>query len=178
MEWLIIVPIFLAALLPIFWLMPNRRQRHETKRRLYAMQLGFRVSLQKVPLVDPEPQDLVDGAGRLRDAGKLMARYALSIRRPDHDKAATWHISRAYDVRQAQYAQPKLPREFHWRLRPADGVDAVLLARITAALEALAAGLEGIVALEQKGHEVAVFWDEAGDQAGIDRIQAALQPFL
>lgn len=174
MEWLVIVLIFGAALLPIAWAIPSKRQRYESRQRLYAMKFGFQVSIKSVPMVNPKSEDLIDGAGRRRDATRTLAQYALIVQQKTNTEPNNWHISRSFDVRKPQNAEPELPEGFHWRVR-LEPDDEVQLRQIRAALDILP---KGVVALERSRHQLAAFWNEAGDEAGIDQLHKALQLLL
>ncbi|MDE0419829.1 MAG: hypothetical protein OXK76_02940 [Gammaproteobacteria bacterium] len=81
LVWLVIGIVLVAAIGPVFWLLPSKRDRAQGEMRAAARQAGLVVELATVPKVDARPEERVSAGGKARDAKEDCAAYRLALPR-------------------------------------------------------------------------------------------------
>ena len=93
MVWIIIGVLVLAAIGPIFYLMPSKRERQLANVRMIARRLGLGVDLTHIPDVAAPPEARVSAGGVERHPTIECASYKrLHVTRLEH--APTWQLLR------------------------------------------------------------------------------------
>ena len=88
MAWIIIGIVLAAAIGPVFWLLPSKRDRAQGELRAAARQAGLVVELATLPKIDARPEERVSAGGKARDAKEHCAAYRLALpRRLEHAPA-------------------------------------------------------------------------------------------
>lgn len=173
MEWFIIIGILFLCAAPIFWVLPSAQQRQQAQLRQQAMQLGFQITLVRLPAPNPAPQERVDGAGRPLHPTIGCSRYALPwLRRPPD--GSLWRAIRAFGKADPLMTDRRLPAGWLWyaaghRQPPALNDDEAKA--IAHCLDALP---QDTPALEKTDRELAVFWQENGDADTLAALLATL----
>ena len=95
MAWIIIGIVLAAAVGPIFWLLPSRRDRVRGQLRAAARHAGLVVEIADLPKVDARPEERVSAGGRPRDPTIDCIAYRLAFPRPMPD-APAWLLLRSH----------------------------------------------------------------------------------
>lgn len=94
MVWIIIGIVLVAAVGPIFWLLPSKRDRVQSQLRSAARHAGLVVEIADLPKVDARAEDRVSAGGKPRDATIDCVAYRLALpRRIPH--APAWLLLRS-----------------------------------------------------------------------------------
>ena len=85
MSWIIIGIVLVAAIGPIFWLLPSKRDRLQGEMREAARRAGLTVEIAALPKVDARAEERVSSGGKARDATIDCVAYRLALprRMPD-----------------------------------------------------------------------------------------------
>ncbi|MDE0660557.1 MAG: hypothetical protein OXI79_13015 [Gammaproteobacteria bacterium] len=94
LVWIIIGIVLAAAVGPIFWLMPSKRDRAQGELRSAARQAGLVVEIAALPKVDARADERVSAGGKPRDATIDCVSYRLALPRP-LPNAPTWLLLRS-----------------------------------------------------------------------------------
>ena len=81
MVWIVIALILIAAVGPVFYLMPSKASRRQAALRTAARQAGLVVEVASVPKPDAAAAELVSSGGEPRDAKIDCAAYRLPLAR-------------------------------------------------------------------------------------------------
>ncbi len=81
MVWIIIGVVLVAAVGPIFWLLPSKRDRLQSDMRAAARQAGLAVEVAALPKVDARAEERVSAGGKARDATIDCVAYRLALPR-------------------------------------------------------------------------------------------------
>ena len=81
MVWIVIAVVLIAAVGPIFWLLPSKANRRLAELRTAARQTGLVVEIATVPKLDATPEERVSAGGVARDATVDCAVYRLPLTR-------------------------------------------------------------------------------------------------
>ena len=81
MVWIIIGIVLVAAIGPIFWLLPSKRDRVQGQLRSAARHAGLVVEIAALPKVDSRPEERVSAGGKPRDATIECVAYRLALPR-------------------------------------------------------------------------------------------------
>ena len=122
MAWVIIAIVVAAAIGPLFWLLPSKRDRVQGELRAAARRAGLAVEIAALPKLDARPEERVSAGGRPRDATESCAAYRLTLpRRLEH--APSWLLVKS--ARENRYLEgwttPSPPRQLpapqasYWR---------------------------------------------------------------
>ena len=76
---MIIGIVLAAAIGPIFWLLPTKRDRVQGQLRAAARQAGLVVEIAALPKVDSRPEERVSAGGKRRDATIDCVAYRLAL---------------------------------------------------------------------------------------------------
>lgn len=94
MVWIIIGIVLIAAVGPIFWLLPSKRDRVQGQLRSAARHAGLVVEIAELPKVDARAEDRVSAGGKLKGAIIDCVAYRLALsRRMPH--APAWLLLRS-----------------------------------------------------------------------------------
>lgn len=91
MVWIVVAIVFLAAVGPLLWLLPSRRQRQQAEWRAAARQQGLVVELAAVENPDAPPQERVSSAGEPLVAERRCMAYRLPLL-PPTPGAPRWRL--------------------------------------------------------------------------------------
>ena len=80
LVWIIIGIVLVAAVGPIFWLLPSKRDRVQGQLRSAARQAGLVVEIANLPKVDARAEERVSAGGKPRDATIDCVAYRLALR--------------------------------------------------------------------------------------------------
>ncbi|MDE0191275.1 MAG: hypothetical protein OXQ90_07945 [Gammaproteobacteria bacterium] len=94
MVWIIIGIVLVAAIGPVFWLLPSKRDRVQGQLRSAARQAGLVVEIAALPKVDSRPEERVSAGGKPRDATIDCVAYRLALPR-SMPNAPTWLLLRS-----------------------------------------------------------------------------------
>ncbi|MDE0038094.1 MAG: hypothetical protein OXU77_11145 [Gammaproteobacteria bacterium] len=94
MVWIIIGIVLVAAIGPVFWLLPSKRDRAQGQLRSAARQAGLVVEIAALPKVDSRPEERVSAGGKPRDATIDCVAYRLALPRPVPN-APSWLLLRS-----------------------------------------------------------------------------------
>ena len=94
LVWIIIGIVLCAAIGPIFWLLPSKRDRVQGQLRSAARQAGLVVEIAALPKVDSRPEERVSAGGKPRDATIDCVAYRLALPRP-MPNAPAWLLLRS-----------------------------------------------------------------------------------
>ena len=89
MVWIIVGIVLVAAIGPVFWLLPSKRDRVQSQLRSVARQAGLVVEVAALPKVDSRPEERVSAGGKPRDATIDCVAYRLALPR-SMPNAPTW----------------------------------------------------------------------------------------
>ena len=89
MVWIVIAAILIAAIGPLFWLLPSRRERQQAAWRNAARAEGLIVELASVDKPDASAAERVTAGGEPRAARRQCAAYRLPLL-PPIDDAPRW----------------------------------------------------------------------------------------
>ena len=81
MVWIVIALVLIAAVGPVFYLMPTKASRRQAALRTAARQAGLVVEIASVPKPDAQAAELVSSGGEPRDAKIDCAAYRLPLAR-------------------------------------------------------------------------------------------------
>lgn len=81
MAWIIIGIVLVAAIGPIFWLLPSKRDRIQGQLRAAARHAGLVVEIAGLPKVDARAEERVSAGGKPRDATIDCVAYRLALPR-------------------------------------------------------------------------------------------------
>ena len=81
MVWIVIALVLIAAVGPVFYLMPTKARRRQAALRTAARQAGLVVEIASVPKPDAQAAELVSSGGEPRDAKIDCAAYRLPLAR-------------------------------------------------------------------------------------------------
>ena len=82
MVWLVIALVLIAAVGPIFWLLPSKRSRRLAELRTAARRAGLIVEVARIAKLDAAAEERVSAGGRARDAKVDCAAYRMPMARP------------------------------------------------------------------------------------------------
>ena len=82
MAWLIAAFVLIAAVGPVFWLLPSKRDRQLGALRTAARRAGLAVEVTTLPKMDAAAEERVSAGGRLRDVKVDCACYRLPLTKP------------------------------------------------------------------------------------------------
>ncbi|MCY3620544.1 MAG: hypothetical protein OXH68_02390, partial [Gammaproteobacteria bacterium] len=82
LVWIIIGIVLVAAVGPVFWLMPSKRDRMQGELRSAARGAGLVVEIANLPKVDARAEERVSAGGKPRDATIDCVAYRLALARP------------------------------------------------------------------------------------------------
>ena len=82
MVWIVIALVLIAAVGPVFYLLPTKASRRQAALRTAARQAGLVVEIASVPKPDAQAAELVSSGGEPRDAKIDCAAYRLPLRAP------------------------------------------------------------------------------------------------
>ena len=94
LVWIIVGIVLVAAIGPIFWLLPSKRDRVQGQLRSAARQAGLVVEIAALPKVDSRPEERVSAGGKPRDAMIDCVAYRLALPRP-MPNAPAWLLLRS-----------------------------------------------------------------------------------
>lgn len=122
MVWFVIAAVIAAAVGPLLWLLPSRRQRQLGKWRNAARGQGLVVELTSVELTDAPPEERVTTGGVARSGQRQCVAYRLPLL-PPRDDAPRWRLlksaSGSLELPGWQLAtaprQPSPPAADYWR---------------------------------------------------------------
>lgn len=89
MVWIVIAAILIAAIGPLFWLLPSRRERQQAAWRAAARAEGLIVELASVTKLDATAAERVTAGGERRAARRQCAAYRLPLL-PPIEAAPRW----------------------------------------------------------------------------------------
>ena len=81
MVWIVIALVLIAAVGPVFYLLPSKASRRQAALRTAARQAGLVVEIASVPKPDAQAAELVSSGGEPRDAKIDCAAYRLPLPR-------------------------------------------------------------------------------------------------
>ena len=81
MVWIVIALVLIAAIGPVFYLMPSKASRRQAALRTAARRAGLVVEVASVPKPDAEAAELVSSGGEPRDAKIDCVAYRLPLAR-------------------------------------------------------------------------------------------------
>ena len=81
MVWIVIALVLIAAVGPVFYLMPSKASRRQAALRTAARQAGLVVEVASVPKLDADAAERVSSGGAPRDARIDCAAYRLPLAR-------------------------------------------------------------------------------------------------
>ena len=81
MVWIVIALVLIAAVGPVFYLLPSKASRRQAALRTKARQAGLVVEVASVPKTDAEAAERVSSGGEPRDAMIDCAAYRLPLAR-------------------------------------------------------------------------------------------------
>ena len=94
MVWIVIGIVLIAAIGPVFWLLPSKRDRVQGQLRAAARQAGLVVEMANLPKVDARAEERVSAGGKPREATIDCVAYRLAIPRP-MPNAPAWLLLRS-----------------------------------------------------------------------------------
>ena len=94
LVWIVICIVLVAAIGPIFWLLPSKRDRMQGQLRSAARHAGLVVEIAALPKVDSRPEERVSAGGKPRDATIDCVAYRLALPRP-MPNAPVWLLLRS-----------------------------------------------------------------------------------
>ena len=81
LAWIIIGIVLVAAVGPIFWLLPSKRDRMQGQLRAAARHAGLSVEIADLPKVDARAEERVSAGGKPREAMIDCVAYRLALPR-------------------------------------------------------------------------------------------------
>lgn len=94
LAWIIIGIVLVAAIGPVFWLLPSKRDRQQGELRAAARRAGLVVEIADLPKVDALPEERVSAGGKPREAKIDCVAYRLALPRRLPD-APAWLLLRS-----------------------------------------------------------------------------------
>ena len=94
LAWFIIGIVLVAAVGPIFWLLPSKRDRIQGRLRAAARHAGLTVEIAELPKVEARAEERVSAGGKPRDATIRCVAYRLALPRRLPD-APGWLLLRS-----------------------------------------------------------------------------------
>jgi len=94
LVWIIIGIVLIAAIGPVFWLLPSKRDRVQGQMRSAARQAGLVVEIANLPKVDARAEERVSPGGKPRVATIECIAYRLALSRP-MPSAPAWLLLRS-----------------------------------------------------------------------------------
>ncbi len=79
MFWIVVGVIVIAAIGPLFWLLPSKRDRLLGELRTEARHLGLVVEVTRLPKIDASAEERVSSGGVAREATIECAAYRLAL---------------------------------------------------------------------------------------------------
>ncbi len=122
MGWIIVAVVLAAAVGPLLWLLPSKRDRRLSELRTAARSAGLIVEVASVPKLDARAEERVTAGGAERLPSVSCAAYALALPAPLPD-APLWRLLKS--ERENRYLsgwttlsppkQTPTPAEGYWR---------------------------------------------------------------
>lgn len=94
LVWIIIGIVLVAAVGPVFWLLPSKRDRVQGQLRSSARRAGLVVEIAALPKVDARAEERVSAGGKARDPTVDCVAYRLALTRP-MPNAPAWLLLRS-----------------------------------------------------------------------------------
>ena len=91
MVWIVVAVVVVAALGPLFWLLPSRRERRISAFRVAARRVGLAVEIASIEKLDASAEERVSAAGVPRQARLSCVAYRLPLPQPLFD-APRWQL--------------------------------------------------------------------------------------
>ena len=79
MVWIVVGIVVIAAIGPLFWLLPSKRDRLLGELRTLARNAGLVVEVTRVPKIDASAEERVSSGGAAREATIECAAYRLAL---------------------------------------------------------------------------------------------------
>ena len=79
LVWIVVGVIVIAAIGPLFWLLPSKRDRLLSELRTEARHSGLVVEVTRVPKIDASAEERVSSGGAAREATIECAAYRLAL---------------------------------------------------------------------------------------------------
>lgn len=169
MTWLLVGVLVLAALGPIFWVLPSRRERRQMRLRDAAMAAGLDVRLRTLPNPGAPATERVSAGGRL----KMPTMQYMTYRRPLHLPATVRRDAPKWRWLRVDDAPSCGPVPAGWQGDGASGdADAAYWQRVGEIVRDLG---EDVVAVEANGDDVAFAWREQGEVDAVEALTARLE---
>ncbi len=169
MTWLLIGLLVLAAIGPIFWVLPSPGERRQMRLRNRAMAAGVQVRLRTYPDPGAPATERVTAGGRVRKPRRQVMTYRMPVILPPRARrmAPVWCWLRHRDAE----AAGEVPAG--WTADPpsAQG-DATYWQQVRELVASLPAT---VVAVEAGPEDVALAWLEHGEEDAADAIVATLE---
>ena len=175
LSWLVILLVLVAAFGPVFWLMPNKRDKRVTALRADARREGIVVDIKPLVRLRMAPQDRVSAAGKVRDAARMLPRYAYPLDKP-LQRTSGWRVLRATQTQApGGYERPSIDVEAGWAFDP--DLEFPPQQGWPESWELLQPRpqevIDSIQAVELEGRSIAIYWSESTGE--VATIAAALR---
>jgi len=157
---------------PAFMLLPSKRQKEQMSLRSQARAAGLQVELTRIDDPDPEPGKYTSLTGKPLDP--ILACIAYRIPRK---KLSDWRKQRVvhWKVARKRGAANTPPAAWEWIETGLETVAPHLRGVIQEGLPRLPAD---VVAIEEKNHQVSIFWHERGGEKGLAEMARFLKSVI
>lgn len=169
MTWLLVGLLVLAAIGPIFWVLPSRNERRRMRLRNAAMAAGLEVRLRTFPDPTAEATERVSAGGRIKSPKRQLMTYRRPLRLPASARADApkWRWLRL----DSDSGSSRAPAG--WEIDEASGeTDTAYWQRVREVVGRLG---DDVVAVEASGDDVAFAWLERGEDDAVEALSAQLE---
>jgi len=167
MAYIIIGFILLLVIVPVFAILPSKKQKGQMTKRKTAMARGIGVELTRIDDPDPDPEKYLSSTGKQLERKMSVAAYRLQRKRIDSWRPISYPVWGSYRKTVQKEGGPAIGWQWDEDLK-LDGYDD-LKHFIVANLSGLP---NDVVRVEEKNLTVSIYWKEEGDvQEAIDFLE-------
>ena len=170
MVYVIIIVVLILVIVPIFSVLPSKRQKEQMALRRIAMSRGFSVELTRIDDPDPDPEKYVSNTGKPLERVMNVIAYRLARNRPHNWRRlpqVDWCLVRRHDAPASD-----LPAGWAWEGEVNSSMSPALRAYLVAAVVQLPAD---VVRVEEQSYLISAYWNEHGGEAAVNAIIGFIQ---